>query len=47
MSAGEARKAPAAGRKWAARVGWFVLLWCAGVAALAGVAWLIRMALPE
>jgi hypothetical protein len=28
---------------WAKRLGWFVLIWAASVAALGVVAWLIRL----
>lgn len=28
---------------WAKRLGWFVLIWAASVAALGAVAWVLRM----
>ena len=30
---------------WARRLGWFVLIWAASVAALGAMAWLIRLAI--
>jgi hypothetical protein len=30
---------------WLRRIGWLLLIWCASVAALALVAWLIRLAM--
>lgn len=30
---------------WSQRIGWLLLIWSAGVAALAVVAWLIRLAM--
>jgi hypothetical protein len=32
-------------RRWFSRLGWFVLLWAAGVAAVAAVSYAIRLAL--
>jgi len=29
--------------KWLVRIGWLVVLWIAGVAALAVVAWLVKL----
>lgn len=33
------------GTPWRGRIVWFVGLWAAGVAVVAGVAWLIRLAM--
>ncbi|WP_245629213.1 DUF2474 family protein [Celeribacter indicus] len=32
-------------RRWAMRIGWFALLWIAGVAAVGAVAYAIRLAI--
>lgn len=34
-------RAPRPARRWAARLGWLLVLWMAGVAALGAVAWLL------
>lgn len=31
--------------KWLVRIGWLLVLWLAGVAALAAIAWLVRLAM--
>lgn len=36
---------PSRGTPWRGRILWFVALWAAGVAVVAGVAWLIRLAM--
>ena len=42
MATTELRRGEPAPRRWAARIGWLLALWLAGVAAMGLAAWLLK-----